>query len=384
MSLKQTRKSFLKVLGLGTAGLTLKPTIYIPSHNKNQDKQHITIYKKEGEYAAFPNLYQLSNGSLYTEFKSRPIASQTKPYSKIIRMISRDGGRTWETTREKEYNPDYKSSGAKLVNANAYGWRNTDSVRRKELEMQGIEVQNSPGNNIRYAFGCYKRSSTYNGKLWETVEIGVPSQSTIMPYKNPSSYLRTDDDIILRTVYGKPKAGDYFFESWMLRSEDNGESWEFQTIGSDRNKEIGFGETALVQAPNGDIVAMMRSKPTQVWKYLYVARSFDQGKTWTKPKSTGIVGHPAHLVRLKNGHLLCTYGYRIRRNDPMELRAVFSYDNGKTWDLENIRILRNDTKGLDIGSPVSIQREDGKIFTNYYMTNERWGLTHIEGTIWGE
>lgn len=382
MNSKHTRKSFLKVMGLGAVGLTF-PTFGCSQLAKpHSSTKNITIFKKENGYAAFPRLLQLPNGNLFSEFQVRPMASHIDPRGDIIRMISEDGGNTWKQTEEKIYNPDFKSSSGKMVDANAYGWRYVQPSRREELEARGIEVRDSPDGRIAYAYGCYKRTSTDGGNTWNQTELEVPSEALIMTYLGPCTYLRVNDNVILRAVYGRPKANVHFYESWLLRSEDNGESWEFLTIGRDPNEEIGFGETALAQAPNGDIIAMMRSQPPRKWKYLYSVRSSDRGKTWSEPVNTGMYGHPASVISLKNGHMLCTYGYR---EDPMGIRAVFSYDNGETWDTDNIRILRDDGAGGrgDLGYPISVQREDGKIFTIYYMTTEE-GVTHIAGTIWEE
>lgn len=347
-----------------------------------RENENIILYKQKGEYAAFPRLFELSGHTLYVEFRSRPTGSHMDPRGEIVRMISRDGGSSWDRTEQEIINPDYQSSSGKLADANAYGWRYVDPSRRKEFQLKGVEVRNSPDERIAYAYGCFKRTSTDSGATWDASEIDVPTQGLIMTYHDPCTYLRIDDETILRSIYGKPVADVHFYESWLLRSEDNGENWEFLTIGRDPDGMVGFGETALGQAENGDIIAMMRSQHPYTWKYLYSVRSSDLGKTWSEPVNTGIIGHPAHLLRLKNGHLLCSYGYR---EDPMGIRAVFSYDNGKTWDTDNVRVLRDDGEGNggDLGYPISLQREDGKIFTIYYMTTAE-GITHVAGTIWEE
>jgi hypothetical protein len=39
------------------------------------------------------------------------------------------------------------------------------------------------------------------------------------------------------------------------------------------------------------------------------SESSDGGKTWTMPRSIGVWGFPSHLLKLKDGRLLMTYGY---------------------------------------------------------------------------
>src|SRR5690606_37999761 len=190
MNSNLSRKSFLKVLGLGTTGISLRCGLLLPSPKGFQSVQHVTIYKKEREYAAFPLLYDLPDGSLYSEFKSRLIDYKTKPYSKIISKISTDGGRAWARTHAKKTNPDFRRASGKWVDANAYGWRLTGSQNLKKLELHGVKTENSFGDNVRYAYGCYKRISLNGPKSWDITEIKVPDLGLILPYTNPCSYLR--------------------------------------------------------------------------------------------------------------------------------------------------------------------------------------------------
>lgn len=370
-------------------GASVSPFLSGLSNVNRKKYNHITIYKKKGMYSAFPVLYQLEGGTLYCEFRSRPSGSHMDPRGEVIRMISTDGGHLWNRTNQVFYNPGYKSQSGKLTDANAYGWRYVAPSERDSLESNGIEVRNSPDGKVAYAYGCYKRVSIDAGKEWVLTEVKVPQKGLIMTYLDPCTFLRLNQNVLLRAVYGKPLANDNFYESWVMRSEDNGENWDFITIASDPDKMIGMGETALLKSGDEEVLAMVRIQPTEEWskmnrkRNLYSVRSLDGGKTWSKPVDTGIEGYPASLIQLRNGHVLCTYGYR--NADPMGIRAAFSYDNGKTWDTDTIRILRDDGEGQggDLGYPISVQREDGKIFTLYYMTTKE-GITHIAGTIWEE
>lgn len=64
-----------------------------------------------------------------------------------------------------------------------------------------------------------------------------------------------------------------YYEVWLLRSEDSGESWNFLTLASDPEEMVGLGETALLKLPDGDLIALMRSEPVRERKYLYLSRS---------------------------------------------------------------------------------------------------------------
>ena len=113
---------------------------------------------------------------------------------------------------------------------------------------------------------------------------------------------------------------------------------------------------------------------------------------------TQIWGYPCHLLRLADGRILCTYGYRFK---PAGIRAVLSNDGGWSWDLKRERILRDDggtpaqgwgpkqlekfkergVAGADLGYPFSAQLADGAILTVYYFTGTD-GITHAAATKW--
>ena len=95
--------------------------------------------------------------------------------------------------------------------------------------------------------------------------------------------------------------------------------------------------------------------------------SDDGGRSWTEPIKTQIWGHPAHLLKLADGRILCTHGYR---RTPLGVRTVFSEDSGETWDVAGTVVLRGDSSGHsphrgegtgvgDVGYPVSMQLPGG-------------------------
>lgn len=96
--------------------------------------------------------------------------------------------------------------------------------------------------------------------------------------------------------------------------------------------------------------------------YLYQSDSYDMGKTWSPPVKTPMWGHPPHLLRLASGNVLCVYGYR---RIPYGIRACLSHDEGKTWDIQNELILRNDGLDRDVGYPTSVQLADGRILPSW-------------------
>ena len=66
-------------------------------------------------------------------------------------------------------------------------------------------------------------------------------------------------------------------------------------------------------------------------------------------------------MRLNDGRLLMTYGYRRK---PYGNQARVSDDTGKTWS-EPVTI-SGDGAGVDLGYPSTIQRSDGSLITVWY------------------
>ena len=376
MSLPAARLHFLKALFVLAASCLNGSAATAEAPPLVAGAEHQTIFRKE--YAMSFRFYRLADGAFYVKWGTKPTTSHMDSRTLArFAAISTDGGRTWQPTDRDEVNPAFQSRLGQLVEADSYNWRNDAADRRAHYEAQGLEVRNTPDQRIAYAAGCFVRTSNDRGATWTTREIPVPPQALYAGYRDDRAFLRVNDRVLMRAIYGKPVARVRFYEAWLLRSEDNGETWQFLPLASSVEADVSHGETALAQAANGDIVAMMRTEPalgTRMW----VCRSTDLGKTWSRPEQTPLHGHPAHLLRLRDGRLLCTYGIR---DQPIGIRACLSRDDGRTWRAEDIVTLRTgaDFKP-DSGYPVTLETDDGTLATVYYLT--RGDSTGIEVTRW--
>ena len=350
---------------------------------ENRKGKNVVIYKKKGVYACFPSLLKLEGDALITNFNTKIRRSHIDPTGGSKKMVSYDGGLTWSETQNKFINPKYRTSEGILVRAGAKGWRYVSSSQKESLTKEGRYIRNVRKGVIAYLSPNYYRSiSTDNGTAWKTEIIKTPEYILGLMGFNESSYLVTSKGVRLVGVYGKKEGREIdetsFIRSvFFLRSTDQGKTWQFISLLSSISKEIGFGETSLIETANRKILAMMRSQPEG---YLWQSFSNDEGLTWSEPEKTSMYGHPANLLNLSDGKILCTYGYRM---PPMGIRACLSIDNGKTWQIENEYILRADGQGSpgNLGYPISVLLSDDSIFTIYYITLED-GITYIAGTKW--
>jgi hypothetical protein len=116
------------------------------------------------------------------------------------------------------------------------------------------------------------------------------------------------------------------------------------------------------------------------WIELY--RSDDDGSSWhfigrPAPDTGAHNGNPPCLVRLRDGRLALTYGYR---SEPYGIRARLSKDEGQTWSGEIA--LRADGGAWDLGYTRTVQRADGKMVTIYYFNDAADRERYIGATIW--
>ncbi len=126
-------------------------------------------------------------------------------------------------------------------------------------------------------------------------------------------------------------------------------------------------EVAVTRAPNGDLVALIRS-PSDPELYQVVSR--DEGRTWSEPRLSGIPSQftPCDLITLADGRLLCSFSFRERRDE----RLVVSRDNGATWDIEDgVDVFAGTANmGGDRSYPATVQLDEQAIGTVLYETKE--------------
>jgi hypothetical protein len=163
-----------------------------------------------------------------------------------------------------------------------------------------------------------------------------------------------------------------------VRTTDGGKTWNFVSWIADEPKGYAIMPSTVRLGPSELLSAVRYHDGTKGWLDTY--RSLDDGRTWsfdTRPAPDLGEGNPASMLRLADGRVCLTYGYRAK---PFGIRARLSNDKGHTWSKEII--LRDDGGGRDLGYPRSVQRADGKVVTIYYYHDQPKGDRYIGATIW--
>jgi len=318
-----------------------------------------------------------------------------------ISMIrSTDKGKTWpKSTYHKLYQSEYGvndpalmklSNGDFLLRVTEFDVR--PSCDRHLIDGRIIDHRSEHGLVSRVRANVVARYDENLKMQKDAYDVNIPNLTNSCS-REPVVEL-SDGALLLSLYKGAPYETD---KVYLVRSFDQGMKWgDDVCLARDKNplaseyQGINFNETAILPLDKGEILAMARADisfhtdqefmPVGGVGNLYTLRSFNNGFSWTSPKKTPIFGQPAHLLRLSGKEILCTYGYRQK---PYGIRAVFSYDNGETWDMENEIVLRDDGFSWDLGYPMTVQLGTDEFITVYYF-NDKSLNRFIAGTRWGQ
>lgn len=145
-------------------------------------------------------------------------------------------------------------------------------------------------------------------------------------------------------------------------STDDGVTWNWlSTIptrpGDDHQQ---YHELHAVEAADR-IVVHIRNHNAKNRGETLQTESTDGGKTWSTPHGIGVWGLPSHLLKLRDGRLLMSYGHR---RPPFGNQARISADGGRTWS--DPILVSSDGSGGDLGYPSTVQLADGSLLTAWY------------------
>jgi hypothetical protein len=273
-------------------------------------------------------------------------------------------------------------------------------------------------------FITFSLRSVDKGRTWERVPtvIAPPAhQDSLLINAHPPVRLPDGTFLVVGTAgKGADPAGRK--EAVLYLTDDNGLSWEcITTIASDPTGTLGFTYNALIMLPGGRLQCYMMSQIgfTSQGNLIWMNYSDDGGVTWSAPRPIHTLGHSPWVARrapgsysrpptakdpagrpvqtfeplptgaafyrspfpllLRDGRIVVTYG---RRKPPYGMGCLVSEDSGETWSADTV--LRDDALCWDLGYPVTMELDDGRILTVYYYNlddgNQFGGTRFIAGT----
>lgn len=253
-----------------------------------------TVFQHE-EDTNFPLAELFPNGDIVLHFS----IGQHVVNERGMLLISHDRGATWQPASGIPSMLVARLGGQKLVALSAWG---------------GKEGEGGLFTGTLY-------TSEDGGGHWTSERVPIRMPPGTVPYTH-RSMVAMPDGSLLATYYGH-RPGQAKYHSGLLRSTDQGKTWEyFGDIAYDPDAPSeGYCEPVMVRLRNGDLLCMLRTGGP-----MYQTRSSDGGKTWSKPEQVMDHGVCPDLCLMSNGVLVCSYG---RPNAGI----MFSYDGtGKRWE----------------------------------------------------
>jgi hypothetical protein len=335
------------------------------------------IYKEPTSYIGWPTITIRRSGELLVVF-SGDREAHVCPWGRTQMVRSNDGGKSWSEPITINNTPlDDRDSGiietekgTLLVSwFTSLAFEDPKYVPPEEAEKWRRHAEKIDIKTRKYWFGSWIRRSTDGGASWEEpikVKVSAP-HGPIQLTNGRLIYLGNGE------VNGTPTIA-------AEESLDDGKTWRvIGRVPIERMENLKFCEPHLVEIEDGRLLAMLRTGTRKMEeRFLYQTESMDGGRTWSEPHRTPIWGYPPHLLRLKNGWILVTYGRRIY---PYGEYACISRDGGNTWEIEN-EVELCSSMSDDLGYPASVQLQDGSIFTVYYQIDKDGEKPCLMGTHW--
>ena len=360
------------------------------------------LYHDPRFYASFPAVVNIQENRLLLMFrrardlrwllptelaeeqiKLRNQVDHVDSRSQLTQMIFDQHGHVLEPAQALPVNPEAADQDASLLRLRngtllvaSFSWYPVAASLEPVVKHWPSCLTPRVGRGSLYLFwGGFVRLSHDNGKSWSEHQYlpVLPGAEDLVPGKRPhygggirGQAIETAREILLAT---------YSTGSHLYISTDGGATWLYRAcIADDQSKRLRLCEPALVLCPSGKVVAFMRSEGGE--DQLVTAESLNNGYTWTPWCERKVIGHPFHVLPLRNGQVLLSYGYR---HEPFGIRARLLDSECSNIDAAPEAILRDDGVCADVGYPWATQLDDGRIIVAYYFTGSD-GVRHIAAT----
>jgi hypothetical protein len=327
-----------------------------------------TISRQPEFYHGWPTLAQRRNGELLVACSGGREA-HVCPFGRVELIRSSDGGRTWSWPEvvldtpidDRDAGVLETPSGALLVTTftslayqplldRAKDWPAEKLSRWQAVNRRTTEKQRQS------LLGTWMQRSTDGGMTW-SAPFRVPVNSPHGPVALAGG----------RLIYAGKQLWEPGKKVGVAESLDDGKTWRWLSgipaRPGDNVEE--YHELHVVEAANGSLIVHIRNHCPANARETLQCESSDGGKTWTTPHSIGVWGLPSHLLKLRDGRLLMSYGYR---RAPFGNQARVSADHGKTWSAP--MTLSEDAPGGDVGYPSTVELPDGQLVTVWYESQK--------------
>lgn len=367
----QPRRNFIK------AGAAASLATLVSRSHGSEVIDTKVISQQPEYYCGWPTVARRKNGEIWVTWSGGRM-SHVCPFGQVRSMKSNDDGETWTWPRILlDGAIDDRDSGvletAKgtliattftslayapyLEKGKIFGSLTKDGWSTEEMEAEMLQrwqaVHNRLTDEEREAeLGEWLIRSEDGGRTW--------SQRIPTIVNSPHGPIQLSDG---RLLYAGKQLWTDEKKIGVCESLDDGRTWNWlaDIPSRDGDKVVkGYHELHAVEADDGTILAHIRNHndPNRGWTLQ--TKSTDGGKTWSVPEPI-CYGLPSHLLKLRDGRLLMSYGHRRK---PFGNQARLSKDNGKTWGAA--LTISDDGNGGDLGYPSTVELGDGSLLTVWY------------------
>ena len=318
-------------------------------------------------YHGWPTVARLTNGRLAVVC-SGGREEHVCPFGRVDLYVSDDNGQSWgwprtlldsdiddrdagilETARGTLLVTTFTSLAYEPVLAKARTSAAWDAAKLRRWQAAHTRLSEE---RRRAELGQWMIRSTDGGRTWS------PRYSSIVNSPHGPTQLRDD-----RLLYAGKELWTGQRRNGVCESLDDGQTWRWLAEIPARPGDDGaqYHELHAVECASGRLVVQIRNHNGSNERETLQSESADGGRTWSLPRSIGVWGLPSHLLRLRDGRLLMSYGHR---RPPFGNQARISDDEGRTWS-ETLAI-SSDGASTDLGYPSTVELADGTLLSVWY------------------
>ncbi len=340
---------------------------------------HVIVYQEAGRYGGWPanhGIWSWGNEILvgfeagWFKFSdTRHSIDFDRPAEHLLAR-SLDGGETWKVEHHPELRPP---EGVRIagVATEAGGKPATTCPGGIDFENPNFIFTARLGDKDAGSSRFYY--STNRGHNWSG-PYALPDFGQKGTAARTDYFINGKHDLTLFLTVAKSNAKEG--RVVVVRTKDGAKTWQLVSfIGPEpEGSDYAIMPSSVRLSPTSVLTAIRHTHWIEAW------RSDDNLQTWhfvNRPVPDTGRGNPPAMIKLKDGHLALTYGYRA---EPYSIQARLSYDNGQTW--KDAIMLRQGAGAWDLGYTRTVQRPDGKIVTVYYYNDAPDRERYIAATIW--
>ncbi|MEZ6067901.1 MAG: sialidase family protein [Planctomycetaceae bacterium] len=326
-----------------------------------------TISPPEAGYAGWPTLTRLHSGELMVVW-SGGRESHVCPFGQVLCMTSRDSGVTWTWPRvlldsaidDRDAGVLQTAQGTLLVTTftslayvptlhKARQQANWDANRLARWEAVHARLRDEQRTGD---LGTWMIRSTDGGQTWSTRYDSLVN--------SPHGPINLSDG---RILYAGKQLWSNEKQNGVAISNDDGATWQWLADIPTRpgDDPAQYHELHAVETAPGHLIVQIRNhNPTNHLETLQ-CESTDGGRTWTEPHSIGVWGFPSHLLKLRDGRLLMSYGHR---RAPRLQYGPHQCQQRQVWF--EPRQISSTAASTDLGYPSTVELDDGNLLTIWY------------------